>query len=112
MMGNAFQKLGMLDKYEKLKKKYPPPKWEYRYIKGKRVRIPAKPKYELDSATEGKTNEVETTKNPNESSEEPEAAANLNESLEETEANTKELLEEADAISNESDISSTSNVPG
>lgn len=112
MMGNVFQKLGMLDKYEKLKKKYPPPKWEYRYIKGKRVRIPAKPKYELDSATEGKTNEVETSKNPNESSEEPEAAANLNESLEETEANTKELSEEAEAISNESDISSTSNVPG
>lgn len=112
MMGDAFQKLGMLDKYEKLKKKYPPPKWENRYIKGKRVRIPAKPKYELDSATEGKTNEVETTKNPNESSEEPEAAANLNESLEETEANTKELLGEAEAISNESDISSTSNVPG
>lgn len=112
MMGNVFQKLGMLDKYEKLKKKYPPPKWEYRYIKGKRVRIPAKPKYELDSATEGKTNEVETTKNPNESSEEPEAAANLNDSFEETETNTKELLEEAEAISNESDISSTSNVPG
>ncbi|XP_028095009.1 pentatricopeptide repeat-containing protein At4g21190 isoform X5 [Camellia sinensis] len=42
MVGDAFRKLGMLDKYEKLKKKYPPPKWEYRYIKGKRVRIRAK----------------------------------------------------------------------
>ena len=39
MVGDVFQKLGMLDKYEKLKKKYPPPKWEYRYIKGKRVKI-------------------------------------------------------------------------
>ncbi|GKC47843.1 hypothetical protein Tco_1065565 [Tanacetum coccineum] len=29
----------MLDKFEKLKKKYPPPNWEYRYIKGKRVKI-------------------------------------------------------------------------
>jgi hypothetical protein len=32
----------MMDKYEKLKKKYPPPKWIYRYIKGKRVRVRAK----------------------------------------------------------------------
>jgi hypothetical protein len=29
----------MMDKYEKLHKKYPPPQWEYRYIKGKRVKI-------------------------------------------------------------------------
>ncbi|KAM0935411.1 putative pentatricopeptide repeat-containing protein [Dioscorea sansibarensis] len=42
LMGNVFQKLGMLDKYDKLHKKYPPPKWEYRYIKGKRVRIKMK----------------------------------------------------------------------
>lgn len=39
MVGDVFQKLDMLDKYKKLKKKYPPPKWEYRYIKGKRVKI-------------------------------------------------------------------------
>lgn len=39
MMGDVFQKLEMLDKYKKLKKKYPPLKWEYRYIKGKRVKI-------------------------------------------------------------------------
>ncbi|CAK9179990.1 unnamed protein product [Ilex paraguariensis] len=42
MVGDVFQKLGMLDKYEKLKKKYPPPKWEYRYIKGKRIKIRSK----------------------------------------------------------------------
>ncbi|XP_060203741.1 pentatricopeptide repeat-containing protein At4g21190 [Lycium barbarum] len=42
MVGNVFQKLGMLDKYQKLHKKYPPPKWEYRYIKGKRVKIRTK----------------------------------------------------------------------
>uniref|UniRef100_A0A1D1YFZ0 Pentatricopeptide repeat-containing protein At4g21190 n=1 Tax=Anthurium amnicola TaxID=1678845 RepID=A0A1D1YFZ0_9ARAE len=42
MVGDVFQTLGMLDKYEKLTKKYPPPTWEYRYIKGKRVRIPVK----------------------------------------------------------------------
>lgn len=39
MMGDVFQKLNMLDKYERLKKKYPPPKWEYRYKRGKRIRI-------------------------------------------------------------------------
>ncbi|GAA0157393.1 hypothetical protein LIER_14669 [Lithospermum erythrorhizon] len=38
-VGDVFNKLGMLDKFQKLKKKYPPPKWEYRYIKGKRVKI-------------------------------------------------------------------------
>lgn len=42
MVGNVFQKLGMLDKYQKLNNKYPPPKWEYRYIKGKRVKIRTK----------------------------------------------------------------------
>ncbi|KAL4180638.1 hypothetical protein AMTRI_Chr12g266850 [Amborella trichopoda] len=42
MVGDEFQKLGMLDKYKKLKKKYPPLKWEYRYIKGKRVKILSK----------------------------------------------------------------------
>ncbi|XP_026379856.1 pentatricopeptide repeat-containing protein At4g21190-like [Papaver somniferum] len=42
MVGDVFQKLGMLDKYEKLSKKYPPPTWEYRYFKGKRVKIRAK----------------------------------------------------------------------
>ncbi|KAM7499713.1 hypothetical protein LguiA_024127 [Lonicera macranthoides] len=41
-VGDVFQKLRMLDKYQKLKKKYPPPKWEYRYIKGKRVKIRSK----------------------------------------------------------------------
>ncbi|KAL8247286.1 hypothetical protein R6Q59_008502 [Mikania micrantha] len=39
MVGDVFQKLGMLEKHQKLKNKYPPPKWEYRYIKGKRVKI-------------------------------------------------------------------------
>ncbi|KAJ6735343.1 hypothetical protein OIU79_002414 [Salix purpurea] len=42
MVGNVFQRLGMMDKYEKLKKKYPPPKWIYRYIKGKRIKVRAK----------------------------------------------------------------------
>lgn len=42
MVGDVFKKLDMLDKYEKLNRKYPPPKWEYRYIKGKRVKIRTK----------------------------------------------------------------------
>jgi len=40
-VGDVLQKLGMMDKYEKLNRKYPPPKWEYRYIKGKRVKVRA-----------------------------------------------------------------------
>ena len=32
MVGNVLKELGMMDKYKKLKKKYPPPKWEYRYM--------------------------------------------------------------------------------
>ncbi|XP_049378959.1 pentatricopeptide repeat-containing protein At4g21190 isoform X2 [Solanum stenotomum] len=60
MVGNVFQKLGMLDKYQKLKKKYPPPKWEYRYIKGKRVKIRIK---DLDKSqdhdVESKSEEVD-----------------------------------------------------
>lgn len=43
MVGDVFQKLNMLDKYQKLMKKYPPPKKEYHYIQGKRVKIRSKP---------------------------------------------------------------------
>ncbi|XP_017238244.1 pentatricopeptide repeat-containing protein At4g21190 [Daucus carota subsp. sativus] len=43
MVGDVFQKLNMMDKYQKLKKKYPPPKKEFRYIEGKRVKIRSKP---------------------------------------------------------------------
>ncbi|CAA0817667.1 Pentatricopeptide repeat-containing protein [Striga hermonthica] len=35
MVGDVFKKLDMLDKYKKLRNKYPPP----RYIKGKRVKV-------------------------------------------------------------------------
>uniref|UniRef100_A0ACD5YKT2 Uncharacterized protein n=1 Tax=Avena sativa TaxID=4498 RepID=A0ACD5YKT2_AVESA len=43
MLSAVFKKLDMLDKYEKLNRKYPPPKFEYRYIKGKRIRIKVYP---------------------------------------------------------------------
>ncbi|XP_058728171.1 pentatricopeptide repeat-containing protein At4g21190-like [Vicia villosa] len=39
MVGDVFKELGMMEKYEKLHKKYPPSQWEYKYIKGKRVRF-------------------------------------------------------------------------
>ncbi|PKU60750.1 pentatricopeptide repeat-containing protein At4g21190 isoform X1 [Dendrobium catenatum] len=48
MVGEVFQNLGMHDKYEKLHMKYPPPNWEYRYIKGKRVKIRVKQSSEAD----------------------------------------------------------------
>ncbi|CAL4947369.1 unnamed protein product [Urochloa decumbens] len=61
MLGDVFQKLEMMDKYEKLKKKYPPPKLEYRYIKGKRIRMKVYPDSTTEEATKGypSTDELE-----------------------------------------------------
>ncbi|KAF5732392.1 pentatricopeptide repeat-containing protein [Tripterygium wilfordii] len=70
MVGKVFLKLDMLDKYDKLKKKYPSPKWEYRYFKGKRVRIRAKHQYEFD-VTDMESNQVSNVK-----SEDGEASSN------------------------------------
>ncbi|EPS73420.1 hypothetical protein M569_01336, partial [Genlisea aurea] len=39
MVGDVLKKLEMMDEYQKLKNKYPPPKWEYKYIKGRPVRV-------------------------------------------------------------------------
>ncbi|KAF8101362.1 hypothetical protein N665_0206s0039 [Sinapis alba] len=50
MVGKVFLKLGMKDMYEKLMKKYPPPQWEFRYIKGRRVKVKAK---QLNELSEG-----------------------------------------------------------
>lgn len=69
MMGNVFKKLGMLDKYHKLKKKYPRPKWEYKYIKGKRVRIRAKEVDEFDASNEDVNRDNEISRVLNESEE-------------------------------------------
>ncbi|KAL3755696.1 hypothetical protein ACJRO7_002707 [Eucalyptus globulus] len=71
MVGNVFQQLGMMDKYEKLTKKYPPSKWEYRYIKGKRVKISAKRLNEFNAVNESSSVNgdeiIEDTKQSNES---------------------------------------------
>jgi len=37
-VAKIFRELGMLDKYDKMLEKYPRPKWEYRYCKGKRIK--------------------------------------------------------------------------
>ncbi|KAK4363025.1 hypothetical protein RND71_018266 [Anisodus tanguticus] len=84
MVGNVFQKLGMLDKYQKLNKKYPPPKWEYRYIKGKRVKIRTK---DLDKSHDhdvvSKSEEVD----------EPEFDENSEDQEDEVEDNVEQLKE-------------------
>eukprot|EP00268_Persea_americana_P010562 TRINITY_DN1430_c0_g1_i5.p1 TRINITY_DN1430_c0_g1~~TRINITY_DN1430_c0_g1_i5.p1 ORF type:complete len:326 (+),score=73.58 TRINITY_DN1430_c0_g1_i5:291-1268(+) len=54
MLGKVFQDLGMMDKYEKLMKKYPPTVWEYRYFKGKRVRVQSKHPKGLDEEADPK----------------------------------------------------------
>ncbi|OMO86968.1 hypothetical protein CCACVL1_09362 [Corchorus capsularis] len=76
MVGKVFQKLGMLDKYDKLNKKYPPPKWEYRYIKGKRVKVQVKQLQEFDEITEGVTEDKESNKSLNVLHEESDASSN------------------------------------
>jgi hypothetical protein len=68
-LGKVFQKLEMLDKYEKLHKKYPPPKFEYRYIKGKRIRLKVYPDDITEDATkrdsESDTDELEEVESTN-----------------------------------------------
>ncbi|KAL1367295.1 hypothetical protein HN51_021335 [Arachis hypogaea] len=40
LIGGVFKEVGMLDKYEKIHQKYPPPRWKYRYVKGgRRIKI-------------------------------------------------------------------------
>ncbi|KAI4347598.1 hypothetical protein L6164_008399 [Bauhinia variegata] len=51
-VGDVFQKLGMPDKYDKLNGKYPPPKWKFKYIRGKRVRIRVKHRDDSGQVTE------------------------------------------------------------
>lgn len=38
-IANTFKNMGMMDKYEKVFKKYPETEWEYRYRKGNRYRV-------------------------------------------------------------------------
>lgn len=76
MVGNVFQKLDMLDKYDKLNKKYPPPKWIYRYIKGKRVRIQAKHFNEPDGAINGASGDEEASHDSKELDKETDTKSN------------------------------------
>lgn len=51
-VGDVFRKLGMMDKYEKLNRKYPPSNSEYKYIKGKRVKVRAKQPHRYEGLNE------------------------------------------------------------
>jgi hypothetical protein len=77
MLGDVFQKLEMMDKYEKLKKKYPPPKWDYRHIKGKRIRIRVYPDSNPEVAAKGDpdTDELEELESTHLNNELDEAAS-------------------------------------
>jgi hypothetical protein len=89
MLGDVFQKLDMMDKYEKLKKKYPPPKWEYRYIKGKRIKIKVYPDNKTEEVRKGdpgkdELEEAETTHHlGTDELEEAESVIDLDDELEE-----------------------------
>ncbi|XP_068329302.1 pentatricopeptide repeat-containing protein At4g21190-like [Pyrus communis] len=100
-VGNVFKELGMLDKYNKLKKKYPPPKWEYRYIKGKRVKVRANYQNQSDGAAKVISEEKETVRS---SEELLETESNPDEQIveaEEEDQNSNDLSEEAEASSDQ-----------
>lgn len=100
-VGNVFKELGMLDKYNKLKKKYPPPKWEYRYIKGKRVKVRANYQNQSDGAAKVISEEKETVRS---SEELLEAESNPDEQIveaEEEDQNSNDLSDEAEASSDQ-----------
>lgn len=61
MVGDVFKKLEMLDKYEKLKRKYPPTKWDYRYIKGKRVKVRTNHSDQTEANSEVNDSDVEAS---------------------------------------------------
>jgi hypothetical protein len=80
MLSVVFKKLDMLDKYEKLNRKYPPPKFEYRYIKGKRIRIAVYPDDSIEEITQRNsgTDELEEAEGINSDNEfEEEASTGL-----------------------------------
>lgn len=94
----------MFDKYEKLMRKYPPPRWEYRYIKGKRIRIRAKPTNEYDGAVTTSANE-ESGQNPNDLfEEEGEAQASEYSADEEASSNNEEDSAKPNQVKVEAEI--------
>jgi hypothetical protein len=84
MLSVVFKKLDMLDKYEKLNRKYPPPKFEYRYIKGKRIRIAVYPDDNIEEITQRNsgTDELEEAEGINSDNEfEEEASTGLDQNV-------------------------------
>ncbi|KAK8656086.1 hypothetical protein V6N13_108645 [Hibiscus sabdariffa] len=102
MVGSVFQKLVMLEKYDKLKKKYPPPKWEYRYIKGKRVKIQVKQLQEFDKTAKGIIEDKETEEISSLEHEEVEAGSNKVKQLQELEKIAHGVTEDNETKKNSS----------
>ncbi|KAM1676589.1 hypothetical protein EV1_041640 [Malus domestica] len=100
-VGNVFKELGMLDKYDKLKKKYPPPKWEYRYIKGKRVKVRANHQNQSDGAAKVISEGKETVCSSEELLEAESNPDEHNVEAEEEDQNSNDLPEEAEASSDQ-----------
>ena len=105
-VGDIFQKVGMMEKYTKLKKKYPPPRWEIRYIKGKRVRIQANKQSNLDGADNMPSEEKETIHSLDEV---PDAELNQDKQIfevDKVDKNLYNLVEEAETSSDKLRIES------
>ncbi|KAM7272495.1 hypothetical protein ACFE04_027158 [Oxalis oulophora] len=102
MVGKVFQKLGMLDKYEKLHKKYPPPRWEYRYIRGKRVKVRANLNVDVDLLNQHSESDNSKYINGSDDFDRSDESNDTPESMpedEETGENSDEFLEDSTASS-------------
>ncbi|XP_010449107.1 PREDICTED: pentatricopeptide repeat-containing protein At4g21190-like [Camelina sativa] len=98
MVGKVFVKLGMDDKYEKLMKKYPPPQWEFRYIKGRRVKVKAKQLNELSEGEGGLSSDEDKVDNLIESKSKMLSDKEANEDLSEEEEEDEEEEEEEEEL--------------
>ncbi|PON58213.1 Pentatricopeptide repeat [Parasponia andersonii] len=105
MVGKVFEELGMLDKYEKLKRKYPPPKWQYRYIQGKRIRVRANDsqKHE-DYSDQGISNDEDVVHGSNERLEADSSSNEDGVEPEEVEDDSNDSLEEAETSTDETRV--------
>ncbi|EXC05953.1 hypothetical protein L484_014222 [Morus notabilis] len=104
MVGKVFLELGMLDKHKKLKRKYPLPKWEYRYIRGKRIRIRAKDLAKYDGDTDrGVSKDEESEHGSDEPLDIAESSPNGSDAeSEEVDPESNDVFEEAEMSTDES----------
>ncbi|MED6173353.1 hypothetical protein PIB30_058554 [Stylosanthes scabra] len=106
VIGGVFKELGMLDKYEKIHQKYPPPRWTYRYVKGGRrikIKVPGQPyqgnNYREENEDANATGEPNSDLDSNDTSEETSELEEVDEQFSQ-DANVRSI--ESEQISDDS----------